>query len=71
MAAPASPTLSAPQLATLAALGEERTAKLGNVLYRVGDTSYPFVAILEGEVAIQDGRRRSRGNGRPTFDTLS
>ena len=46
--------LSAPQLATLAALGEERTAKVGDVLYRVGDTCYPFVAILEGDVAILD-----------------
>jgi thioredoxin reductase (NADPH) len=55
VAAPASPTLSASQLATLAALGEERTAKVGDVLYRVGDRSYPFVAILEGEVAILDG----------------
>jgi thioredoxin reductase (NADPH) len=54
MAAPASPTLSASQLATLAALGEERTAKAGDVLYRVGDTRYPFIAIREGEVAILD-----------------
>jgi thioredoxin reductase (NADPH) len=46
--------LSSSQLATLAKLGEERTAKVGDVLYRVGDTSYPFVAILEGEVAIVD-----------------
>jgi thioredoxin reductase (NADPH) len=46
--------LSSSQLATLARLGEERTAKVGDVLYRVGDTSYPFVAILEGEVAILD-----------------
>ena len=46
--------MSAPQLATLAALGEERTAKDGDVRYRVGDTGYPFVAILEGEVAILD-----------------
>src|SRR6516165_3534667 len=51
---PPSPTLSASQLATLADLGEERTAKVGDVLYRVGDRSYPFMAILEGEVAILD-----------------
>src|SRR5246500_4384191 len=55
VAAPASPTLSASQLATLAALGEECTAKPGDVLYRVGDTRYPFIAIPEGEVAIVDG----------------
>ena len=51
---PASPTLSASQLATLARLGEERTAQVGDVLYRVGDRSYPFIAILEGEVVILD-----------------
>jgi thioredoxin reductase (NADPH) len=52
--APASPSLSASQLATLAAHGEERTATVGDVLFRVGDQTYPFVAILEGEVAILD-----------------
>lgn len=52
--APPSPTLSASQLATLAGLGEERTAEVGDVLYGVGDRSYPFIAILEGEVAILD-----------------
>jgi thioredoxin reductase (NADPH) len=51
---PASPTLSAAQLATLAELGEERTADIGDVLFRVGDRIYPFIAILEGEVAILD-----------------
>jgi thioredoxin reductase (NADPH) len=54
MAVPAVPSLSAPQLATLAAVGEERTASVGDVLYRVGDTVYPFIAIREGEVAIVD-----------------
>ena len=46
--------LSATQLATLAGLGEERTAGVGDVLYAVGAQSYPFIAILEGEVAIVD-----------------
>ncbi len=54
MEAPASPLLSAPQLATLAEHGEERTASVGDVLYRVGDRTYPLIAILEGEVAILD-----------------
>ena len=54
MATPPSPSLSASQLATLAALGEERSAAVGDVLYRVGDADYPFIAILEGEVAILD-----------------
>jgi thioredoxin reductase (NADPH) len=51
---PKSPTLSASQLATLAGRGEERTADVGDVLYRVGDRHYPFIAIAEGEVAIVD-----------------
>jgi thioredoxin reductase (NADPH) len=55
VAAPPTPTLSASQLTRLAELGKERTAKVGDVLYRVGDSRYPFVAILEGEVAILDG----------------
>ena len=46
--------LSASQLATLAGLGEERTANVGDVLFRVGDRRYPFIAILEGEIAILD-----------------
>jgi hypothetical protein len=33
--------------------GEERTAAAGDVLYRVGDERYPFIAI-EGEAAILD-----------------
>jgi thioredoxin reductase (NADPH) len=49
-----SPMLSVSQLGTLAGLGEERTAEVGDVLYRVGDHRYPFIAILEGEVAILD-----------------
>jgi thioredoxin reductase (NADPH) len=47
--------LSPSQLATLAEHGEERTAAVGDVLYRVGDQSYPLIAILKGEVAILDG----------------
>src|SRR5437773_5205610 len=52
--APPSPTLSASQLAALAGLGQERTAGVGDVLYGVGDRASPFIAILEGEVAIID-----------------
>jgi len=54
-AAPVSPLLSPSQMATLARVGEERTADVGDVLFRVGDQRYPFIAILEGEVAILDG----------------
>src|SRR5437588_553554 len=51
-APPPSRTLSPSQLDKLARLGEERTARPGDSLYKVGDASYPFIAILEGEVAI-------------------
>jgi thioredoxin reductase (NADPH) len=51
---PASPPLSSSQLAALAAIGEERSAPVGELLYQVGDRTYPFIAILEGEVAIID-----------------
>jgi thioredoxin reductase (NADPH) len=54
VAAPASPSLSSAQLARVAELGEERTAAVGDVLFRVGDLRYPFIAIREGEVAILD-----------------
>jgi thioredoxin reductase (NADPH) len=54
MVRPASVILSESQLATLAKLGEERTAAVDDVLFRVGDRRYPFIAILEGEVAIRD-----------------
>jgi thioredoxin reductase (NADPH) len=38
----------------LAAVGDEHTAAIGDVLYGVGDATYPFIAIQEGEVAILD-----------------
>ena len=46
--------LSDSQLATLAELGDEHTADVGDLLYRVGDQRYPFIAIIEGEVTIVD-----------------
>jgi len=54
VARPVSRVLSSSQLATLAAHGEERTAAAGETLYEVGDASYPFIAILEGEAVIND-----------------
>jgi thioredoxin reductase (NADPH) len=54
MASPASRVLSSSQLATLAERGEERTAETGEVLFRIGDETYPFIAILEGEAAVTD-----------------
>ena len=50
----ASPALSSSQLARLAELGEERAASVGELLYRAGDRSFPFIVILEGEVAVLD-----------------
>jgi thioredoxin reductase (NADPH) len=52
---PPSPTLSAAQMATLAKLGDERTAEVGDALYQVGDHEYPFMAIIEGEAVVLDG----------------
>jgi thioredoxin reductase (NADPH) len=54
VAVPPTPSLSASQQATLAGLGEELTAEPGDVLYKVGDATYPFIAILDGQVAILD-----------------
>ena len=54
MASSPSPRLSASQLATLGELGDEQTAEVGDVLYRIGDERYPFIAIVEGEAAIVD-----------------
>jgi thioredoxin reductase (NADPH) len=55
---PASRVLSTSQLATLAAHGEERTAGVGEKLFEIGDATYPFIAILEGEAAVLDGGGR-------------
>jgi thioredoxin reductase (NADPH) len=51
---PVSRVLSTSQLTTLAEVGEERTAEVGEKLFEVGDASYPFIAIHEGEVAVVD-----------------
>ena len=50
--------LSSSQLATLAEHGEERTAEVGEKLFEIGDESYPFIAIIEGEVAVIDAAGR-------------
>ena len=47
--------LSSTQLALLAQRGEKLTAEVGEKLYEIGDATYPFIAILEGEVAVLDG----------------
>jgi thioredoxin reductase (NADPH) len=38
----------------LAEHGEERTAAVGDKLFEIGDATYPFIAILEGEAAVID-----------------
>ncbi len=54
MHAPPNPVLSDAQLQTLAAHGETRSAEVGTVLFQVGDSRYPFMAILAGEAAVLD-----------------
>ena len=54
VASSTSPVLSNSQLAALAERGEERTAAVGDTLFRVGDRRYPFIVILEGEAAVLD-----------------
>jgi len=55
---PANRVLSESQLATLAELGEERTAAIGEKLFEIGDATYPFIAIIEGEAAVTDAAGR-------------
>jgi thioredoxin reductase (NADPH) len=54
VAGAASPVLSDAQIQTLRRHGSERTAAVGDVLFRVGDERYPFIAIIEGEAAVLD-----------------
>ena len=55
MAGPTSRVLSSSQLKTLARVGEERTAAVGETLFEIGDETYPFIAIVEGEAVVTDG----------------
>src|SRR4051794_20003787 len=54
MSGPVVSTLSSSQIRTLGAVGEQRTAEPGEGLFRVGDRTYPLIAILEGEGAGLD-----------------
>ena len=58
MNGPVSRVLSDTQLKMLAGHGEERTAEPGETLFEIGDATYPFMAILEGEAAVLDGAGR-------------
>ncbi len=54
MSQPVTRVLSSTQFETLSAYGEERTGERGEVLFEVGDQTYPFIAILEGEASVRD-----------------
>jgi thioredoxin reductase (NADPH) len=58
MTRPVSRVLSKSQIDNLAEHGEEKTAAVGDVLFEVGDATYPFIAIREGEAAILDASGR-------------
>jgi len=52
------PVLSAEQIASLRPLGEVRRTHTGDVLFEVGDATYPMVVVLAGRTEIID---RSEG----------
>jgi thioredoxin reductase (NADPH) len=54
MAPSVNPVLSKDQLDMLRDHGEERTADAGEVLFKIGDQRYPFIAIIEGEASVRD-----------------
>jgi len=49
------PRLSGPQLATVAAYGQRRPTRRGEVLYDQGEEGYDFVVVLDGRVAVLGG----------------
>jgi thioredoxin reductase (NADPH) len=51
------PTLTEGQLGVLARYGEARKIGRGEILFKEGDASYPFIVILEGEVEIVENFR--------------
>src|SRR5687767_6767876 len=53
------PILSDEQIALLRPFGEVHETKAGDVLFEVGDATYPLVVVLSGETAIID---RSEGS---------
>jgi hypothetical protein len=64
--------LSSSQLELLAACGEQRTAQAGETLFAIGDEDYPFIAIIEGQVAVRDGAgRRSSATAHPALSVRS
>jgi thioredoxin reductase (NADPH) len=51
------PRLGEAQIRALAASGERRRTRPGEVLFQEGDTRYDFFVILEGKVAVVEGFR--------------
>ena len=51
------PRLSPEQIAALEAHGTRRTTTAGETIFRAGDTSYDFVVVLQGMVAIVEHDR--------------
>ena len=49
------PRLSGQQLEAVAAYGERRPTRHGEVLYDQGEEGYPFVVVLDGRVAVASG----------------
>jgi thioredoxin reductase (NADPH) len=49
---PAFPVLSPSQVEMLSAYGEERAVEAGEILFRVGDTAYDLILILEGSAEV-------------------
>src|SRR3954463_6581250 len=58
MSRPVSRVLSKSQIDMLAEHGKEKSAAVGDILFEVGDATYPFIAIREGEAAILDANGR-------------
>ncbi|HEY6844431.1 MAG TPA: FAD-dependent oxidoreductase [Thermoanaerobaculia bacterium] len=46
------PTLTPQQIARLSAHGTKHTVQTGDVLYEAGQTTYPFVVVIRGEIAV-------------------
>jgi hypothetical protein len=70
------PTLREDQIEVLSRYGQTRKTKVGEVLFRAGDTSNDFIVALEGEVEVIDdfaGEARTMGvmRARPFWTMMS
>ena len=55
------PRLREDQIEVLSRYGQMRTAEVGEVLFRAGDTSNDFIVVLEGEVEVIEDFAVRRG----------